>query len=59
MRIIFFILTFFICATGVGQSDAQKLIITPLTKDFYIYTTFDDPGNGSMFPAKGTYLVQS
>jgi metallo-beta-lactamase class B len=59
MRTILFILTFFICATGIGQSDAQKLIITPLTKDFYIYTTFGDPGDGSLYPANGMYLVTS
>ena len=59
MRTLFFILTFFISTTGVGQSNTQKLIITPLTKNFYIYTTFGDPGDGSLYPANGMYLVTS
>lgn len=57
MRTLFFILTLFICGKASGQSGGQNLIITPLTKDFYIYTTFGDPGDGSRYPANGMYLV--
>lgn len=57
MRTLLFILTSFICATTFAQSETQKLTISQLTKDFYIYITFGDAGNGSMFPSNGMYLV--
>lgn len=57
MRTILFILVFFICTTGFSQTETKKLTISHLTKDFYVYTTFGDPGNGSLFPANGMYLV--
>lgn len=56
MRKLLIIITLlFFCGTAFAQS--QKLIISSLTKDVYIYTTFGDPGNGSLFPANGLYLV--
>jgi metallo-beta-lactamase class B len=39
-----------------AQKDSSRLIITPLTGDFYIYTTFNEY-KGSLFPANGMYLV--
>jgi metallo-beta-lactamase class B len=57
MRTYLFILIFFISATIFGQVVTQKLIISQLTNDFYIYTTFGDPGNGNLFPANGMYIV--
>lgn len=42
---------------GFSQDSLKKLIVTPLIGDFYIYTTFGDPGNGSSYPANGMYLV--
>lgn len=44
-------------AGGVdGQDNRKKLVITPLTGDFYIYTTFHDY-KGQLFPANSMYLV--
>ncbi|HQF28632.1 MAG TPA: subclass B1 metallo-beta-lactamase, partial [Bacteroidia bacterium] len=31
--------------------------INEVAKDFYVYTTYGDPGNGELFPANGMYLV--
>ena len=42
---------------GFGQDKTKKLIITPLEKDFYIYTTFNDPGNGESYPSNGMYFL--
>lgn len=39
-----------------GQTEAPKLKITPLTGDFYIYTTYNTY-KGSKIPANGMYLV--
>lgn len=39
-----------------GNTAAQKLKITPLTGDFYIYTTYNQY-EGSEVPAHGMYLV--
>lgn len=39
-----------------GHTAAQKLKITPLTGDFYIYTTYNQY-EGSAVPAHGMYLV--
>lgn len=39
------------------HSPGQKLIITPLTNNLFIYTTYGDPGDGSLYPANGMYLV--
>lgn len=57
MRTYLFILTLILCATAIGQNETQRLTISHLTKNFYIYTTFGDAGNGYMFPANGMYLV--
>jgi len=40
-----------------AQTENRKLIISPLAKDFYVYTTFGDAGGGNMFPANGMYLL--
>jgi len=53
-RYIFILL--FLTGTAVFAQD-RKLTITPLTKDFYIYTTWGDAGNGNMFPANSMYMV--
>lgn len=47
-----------LCFVGVcfGQSDQAKLKITPLTGNFYIYTTYNTYEN-SRVPANGMYLV--
>lgn len=51
----------FICycllASASLSGQSPKLVITPLTGDFYIYTTYGDPGNGSLFPANGMYML--
>lgn len=39
-----------------GQTTGEKLRITPLTGDFYIYTTYNQY-EGSAVPAHGMYLV--
>ena len=39
-----------------GQQANRTLIITQLTGDFYVYTTFNEY-KGSRIPANGTYLV--
>jgi metallo-beta-lactamase class B len=52
-----FILTFFFSAFAFGQNQNPELKISHLTKEFYIYTTYGDAGNGYMFPANGMYLV--
>jgi len=43
--------------TGSAFTQTQKLTISFLTKDTYVYTTWGDPGNGTLFPANGLYLV--
>ncbi len=43
-------------ATAFGQAEQAKLIITPLTGDFYIYTSFNTYQD-SQVPANGMYLV--
>jgi len=49
---------FFVMASIVvsGQQANRTLIITQLTGDFYVYTTFNEY-KGSRIPANGTYLV--
>jgi metallo-beta-lactamase class B len=44
-------------STAFGQDKNPPLTISHLTKEYYIYTTFGDAGNGDMFPANGMYLV--
>lgn len=48
----------FVCFMSVafGQSPLAKLTISPLTGDFYIYTTYNTY-NGSQIPANGMYVV--
>lgn len=57
MRKCLIILIFFFSGIAFGQNQNPKLTISHLTKEFYIYTTFGDAGNGYMFPANGMYLV--
>jgi metallo-beta-lactamase class B len=49
----------FMAGSAWGQQPSSKLVISSLTKDTYVYTTWGDPGNGSLFPANGLYLVTS
>lgn len=57
MRTKLLLLTFFIVGATFGQIATQKITISHLTKDFYIYTTYGDAGDGNMFPANGMFLV--
>ena len=57
MRTILLILTLLFIKTGFSQKETQKLSITHLTKDFYIYTTYGDAGGGQMYPSNGMYLI--
>lgn len=57
MRTSIFILVFLTSVIASGQDRNKKLTISHLTKDFYIYTTYGDPGDGSLFPANGMYVV--
>lgn len=57
MRVALLILILLFKLSASGQMNTQKLIISPLTKNFYVYTTYGDPGNGSLFPSNGMYLV--
>lgn len=50
-----FLYLFFI--TVLTTSAQNKLDITPLTGDFYIYTTYKEYEEGKVFPANGMYVV--
>jgi metallo-beta-lactamase class B len=53
----FFILAVFLSATNLfGQSGLPKLRITPLTGNYFIYTTYSTYENG-LVPAHGMYVV--
>lgn len=57
MRLLLFFLIFIFIHDGIfGQTENPKLKITPLTGDFYIYTTYSIY-EGSPVPANGMYLV--
>lgn len=57
MRIVFIFLTLVSAITqSHSQSGSDKLKITPLTGDFYIYTTYNTYED-SKVPANGMYLV--
>lgn len=57
MRTIVSTITFiFAVANAFGQSNNADLYITPLTGDFYIYTTYN-LYKGEKVPANGMYLV--
>jgi metallo-beta-lactamase class B len=49
-------MTFFSAGSLDAQTNEPKLVITHLTGDFYIYTTYNDY-NGGKVPANGMYLV--
>ena len=56
-RATLFTITFIFSLTTVfGRSNNAKLKISPLTGDFYIYTTYNSY-EGSQVPANGMYLV--
>lgn len=40
-----------------GQTNHPQLEISRLTGDCYVYTTYNDPGNGSLFPSNSMYIV--
>jgi metallo-beta-lactamase class B len=52
--LVAFFLSF--CIASFGQSENHKLDISPLTKNFYVYTTYR-PLGGEPFPANGMYVV--
>ncbi|MCX6319525.1 MAG: BlaB/IND/MUS family subclass B1 metallo-beta-lactamase [Bacteroidetes bacterium] len=57
MRSILFFLAFtFITFNSFAQTAPQKLVITPLTGDFYVYTTYNTYEDNRT-PANGMYLV--
>ncbi len=56
MRIIFLIASLLFSAIRLSAQTAEKLKITPLTGDFYIYTTYNTY-QGNRIPANGMYLV--
>lgn len=57
MRIIIFTIALIFSLTNIsGQTKEMKLKITPLTGDFYIYTTYNTYQE-SKVPANGMYLV--
>jgi metallo-beta-lactamase class B len=53
---IFFIAGLIFTIAKSGQSQENRLVITPLKGDFYIYTTYHDYG-GKPFPSNSMYLV--
>ncbi len=57
MRILFFLAVFFFSTSVLAQPQHPALTITRLTKDFYVYVTYNDPGDGSSFPSNSMYLV--
>nr|AOA60297.1 subclass B1 metallo-beta-lactamase [uncultured bacterium] len=57
MRTLLFTLFFLTGGVISARQIKPKLEIHPLTGDFYIYTTYGDPGDGSLYPANGMYLV--
>ncbi len=57
MRIVLLVTVFLLSLTNLSaQADTAKLKITPLTGDFYIYTTYNTYQQ-SQVPANGMYLV--
>ncbi len=57
MRILFSIFSLFISSLLMAQRSHPPLTISHLTKDFYVYVTYNDPGDGSSFPSNSMYLV--
>lgn len=57
MRTLFLSIVLIFSLTDIfGQTDIAKLKITPLTGDFYIYTTYN-VYEGNYIPAHGMYLL--
>lgn len=57
MRILLIVTAFFLSLSNLfAQADTAKLKITPLTGDFYIYTTYNTYED-SKVPANGMYVV--
>jgi metallo-beta-lactamase class B len=57
MRLFITISSFLICLSSISaQQENKKLVITHLTGDFYIYTTYQDLA-GKPYPANSMYLV--
>jgi len=57
MRIFLLLLGLLFFENIYGQRIFQKLLITPLYKDFFVYTTYGSIGDGNLIPANGMYLV--
>ena len=56
-RLLLTILLLVCCVCMLAQTKTVKLKIDHLTGDLYVYTTWSDPGDGSLFPANSMYLV--
>lgn len=54
---LFIISLFFIAISAFAQNESSALQITHLTGNFYLYTTYGDPGDGSRYPSNSMYLV--
>ena len=46
----------FVLSKILGQAKTPKLVITHLTGNFYVFTTYKSL-NGNPFPANGMYLI--
>lgn len=57
MRILGFLAIALNCLNLNGQTIHPPLEISHLTADCYVYTTYNDPGNGSLFPSNSMYVV--
>lgn len=55
-RLVLTVLLVHILISLFGQAEKARLLITPLTGDFYIYTTYNTY-EGNRIPANGMYLV--
>lgn len=57
MRFLFVLISLIYLCKPTQAEPWPGLEITTLCPDFYIYTTYGDPGNGQAYPANGMYLV--
>ncbi len=57
MRSISILIVSFFSLGLFAQKGSSKLLISHLTGDFYVYTTFGDPGDGDLYPANGMYVL--
>ena len=57
VKSVFVFTVFFIRVNLIAQNDSSSLLISKLTQDCYIFTTYGDPGDGSKYPANGMYML--